>query len=96
MHTAHVFSFILFKLLEGESEPILLGAIRTNSNAPFIISTAGARVDVKNNEGQTATDIIPNLLELDRSLLHRVDMHIPLVETVKVERPAQRPIDIFM
>jgi hypothetical protein len=95
MHTAHVFSFILFKLLEGESEPILLGAIRMNSNAPFIISSAGARVDVKNNEGQTATDIIPNLLELDRSLLHRVDMHPPPIENLKVERPT-RPIDLFM
>jgi hypothetical protein len=50
---------------------------------------------VKNNEGQTATDIIPNLLELDRSLLHRVDMHPPPIENLKVERPT-RPIDLFM
>jgi hypothetical protein len=61
----------------------------------FKLLEAGARVDVKNNEGQTATDIIPNLLELDRSLLHRVDMHPPPIENLKVERPT-RPIDLFM
>ncbi len=32
-------------------------------------TSGGARVDVQNNEGKSAIDILPNLLEIDRSLL---------------------------
>eukprot|EP00029_Vermamoeba_vermiformis_P001748 TRINITY_DN1194_c0_g2_i1.p1 TRINITY_DN1194_c0_g2~~TRINITY_DN1194_c0_g2_i1.p1 ORF type:complete len:1206 (-),score=168.93 TRINITY_DN1194_c0_g2_i1:68-3685(-) len=61
MHDSHLFSLILFKLLD-----------------------AGAAVNVKNNSGQTPVDIIPNLLELDRSLVHRVK--IEPVETFRARR----------
>jgi hypothetical protein len=33
------------------------------------VLTAGARVDIKNNSGQSPLDLIPNLMELDRSAI---------------------------
>ena len=83
-----LFSVILFKLLDCKSRSFFWFWIHQSKLttvaipwlliSPKIILTiliiiGGARVDVKNNEGKAPIDILPNILQLDRSLVQLVE-----------------------